>query len=350
MLSLKQSAFKYWIKPYCYNDAFIRHVKHKIKYDLISNLILLLCLPYLLLNYGFSLWYEKKFGFKKVERLMNEDRKKQFMYELAIVSISKNEGPYLIEWIEFHRLVGVEKFYFYDNESQDNTKEILKPYTENGIVEYRLVKGIGKQLDAYNDAIHLHKDECRWMAFIDMDEYLMPSVPFKPIYKIVDEIVYAAGKGAAGVGVNWAIYGTSCLTKRPDGLITENYKLRAENEYYLNFHIKCIANPRLITTYISPHYPIYIRGAYTVKEAYGTRIIGWGANHIIYKNLRINHYYTKSEEEYEAKRARGLGDRAGNYDDAHFEKYNKNDVLDFNMEPYIGILKSRVNSYPRIVI
>lgn len=69
-----------------------------------------------------------------------------------------------------------------------------------------------------------------------------------------------------------------------------------------------------------------------------------------YKNLRINHYYTKSEEEYAAKRARGLGDRAGTYSDSNFDLYNKNDVYDFNMDPYIKTLKSRLNCYPEIII
>lgn len=348
MFSLKQATFKYWIKIYCYNNAFIHPIKHNIKSDFLSNLILLICSPCIMLNYWFTLLYEKFIGFKKVEKLMNIDRKKQFKYEMAIVSISKNEGPYIIEWIEFHRLVGVNKFYFYDNESNDGTKEILRPYIEKQIVEYTFIKGIGKQLDTYNDAIKRHKNECRWMAFIDMDEYLMPSVTFKPLSKIVDEIVYSAGSGAAGVGVNWALYGTSGFKTRPDGLVTENYKYRAENEYYLNFHIKCICNPRLVTNYISPHYPLYIRGGYTVKEAYGTRIIGWGANHIIYKNLRINHYVTKSEEEYKAKRARGMGDRAGTYDDDYFVNNNKNDILDFSMKPYINILKSRIKNYQKI--
>lgn len=64
--------------------------------------------------------------------------------------------------------------------------------------------------------------------------------------------------------------------------------------------------------------------------------------------MRINHYYTKSEEEYAAKRARGLGDRAGIYEDSHFERYDRNEVYDFNMKPYIDELKERVNNYPKI--
>ena len=44
---------------------------------------------------------------------------------LSVVAIAKNEAPYIKEWIEYHKLVGVERFYFYDNGSTDNTREVL---------------------------------------------------------------------------------------------------------------------------------------------------------------------------------------------------------------------------------
>lgn len=45
---------------------------------------------------------------------------------LSICAVIKNEGPYLEEWIEFHRIQGVEHFYLYDNGSADQTKDILE--------------------------------------------------------------------------------------------------------------------------------------------------------------------------------------------------------------------------------
>ena len=36
------------------------------------------------------------------------------MTYLSICAVYRDEGPYLREWIEFHRLVGVERFYLYD--------------------------------------------------------------------------------------------------------------------------------------------------------------------------------------------------------------------------------------------
>ena len=44
---------------------------------------------------------------------------------LAVCAIAKNEGAYFAEWIEWHLSQGVEKFYIYDNESTDNTREVL---------------------------------------------------------------------------------------------------------------------------------------------------------------------------------------------------------------------------------
>lgn len=69
--------------------------------------------------------------------------------KLSFVAIIKNEAPYIIEWIEYHRLVGVEKFYIYDNGSTDNIKDILTPYISNNTVVYHEFPGKEMQLSAY---------------------------------------------------------------------------------------------------------------------------------------------------------------------------------------------------------
>jgi hypothetical protein len=68
---------------------------------------------------------------------------------LAMAAIVKNEGRYLREWIEFHRLMGVEHFYIYDNGSTDNTPEILEPYVRTGLVTATAWPGQVQQLLAY---------------------------------------------------------------------------------------------------------------------------------------------------------------------------------------------------------
>ena len=44
-------------------------------------------------------------------------------YNVSACAIFQNEAPYLKEWIEYHRLIGVEHFYLYNNGSTDNYDE-----------------------------------------------------------------------------------------------------------------------------------------------------------------------------------------------------------------------------------
>jgi len=55
--------------------------------------------------------------------------------KVSIVSIFRDESKYLKEWIEFHLLVGVDKFYLVNNNSIDNFNEVLSPYILSGVVE-----------------------------------------------------------------------------------------------------------------------------------------------------------------------------------------------------------------------
>jgi glycosyltransferase involved in cell wall biosynthesis len=246
----------------------------------------------------------------------------------------KNEGPYLKEWIEYHKLVGFTKFYFYDNESTDNTREILAPYIASGLVEYTLIPGVGKQLDAYNEAIRLHKQSCRWMAFIDLDEYIAPAEPFKSIAEILNEQTAKHGGCAAGMLINWCLYGSSHLEKTPKGLITENFTHHAEQSFWGNHLGKTICNPRLVNYYVSPHYPYYWIGAYSISGSGAVKTNDWKVKPADWSVVRLNHYHTKSYEQYLQKISRGMGDRPNEYVAAGFSHYDKNDVEDPSMLVY----------------
>ena len=119
-----------------------------------------------ILRYGF--WNALKLRYR-----MKHDRTEP-KYYLTVCAIAKNEGPYFKEWIEWHRKQGVEKFYIYDNESTDCTKEVLEPYIESGLVEYRYWPGQKQQLATYDDCFERHRLEARWIAVIDLDEFIVP--------------------------------------------------------------------------------------------------------------------------------------------------------------------------------
>lgn len=339
-MGLKQKTFFKWIRCYCYNNEYILFIKRNIKNNIINNMVLFISLPYLLTRWALLVLYEKTYATNHIKKLNIIDKKKIFKNELAIVCIAKNEGPYLKEWIEYHKFIGVDKIFFYDNESSDDTYYILKPYIESKYVVYFKIAGYGKQLDAYNDALIKYKEKCRYMAFLDLDEYLFITNENKTnIAELVSNVLEEAGKGASGIGVNWCLFGSAGFEKRPKGLITENYIYRGNPEHWGNFHIKTICNPRRVKKFISPHYPIYNWGAYNIGESDLKRLYGWFCHNVGWKNIRINHYYCKSKEDYIIKVSRGLGDRKGEYNLSQFNDYNLNDVKDEGMLFYSDNIK-----------
>lgn len=335
--------FETQVKCLYYSNREVLFFKRHMQPRWLGHILFYIFIPYFLIKWMIITLYENLYTKNKLAKIIEEDKQKSFEHELAIVSISKNEAIYLKEWIEYHLMLGVTKFYFYDNESTDNTYEILQPYIENDIVEYTFIKGIGKQLCAYNDAIERHKNEVRYMAFIDMDEYLFPMQNGISLPECITKILNIAPFNTVGIGINWCMFGSNGLIKRPkDGLLTQNFVRRANNNFWANYHIKCICNPRFITNYISPHYPICKVGTIVVSESNGERLYGWFCHNVEYKYLRLNHYYCKSHEDYIIKVSRGLGDRAGEYDNTKFEQYDRNEIFDNAASRYSDVLKQRL--------
>lgn len=96
-----------------------------------------------------------------------------YPYRFSIVLIIQNEASYLEEWMEYHRMLGTEHFYIYDNKSTDDLKEFLTEYIEQGIVTYQY--WTGGQSEAYQHAVDHYKFESKYIAVIDVDEFLVPA-------------------------------------------------------------------------------------------------------------------------------------------------------------------------------
>ena len=51
----------------------------------------------------------------------------------VIVGCMKNEAPYIVEWVAYHRAMGVDNFLIYTNDCTDGTDELLDVLAEKGI-------------------------------------------------------------------------------------------------------------------------------------------------------------------------------------------------------------------------
>ena len=91
----------------------------------------------------------------------------------------KDVGPYLCEWIEFQRLMGADQVYVYDNGSTDGSAEVIAAFVAEGFVTVipwiTFDDEVSPQRQAYAHALcNFGPGYFRWMAFIDLDEFLFP--------------------------------------------------------------------------------------------------------------------------------------------------------------------------------
>ena len=241
--------------------------------------------------------YLAKYPECKICPLVFEYNRNAFV-DLSIVAIMRNEAPYVKEWIDYHRLVGVSRFYIYDNESTDNLKEILFPYIEQGIVVYKYFPGEkadGIQSLSYKDCISLYKDCTKWLAIIDADEFIVP-VKKKTIPAFLKEY-----EKYPGVVINWIMYDSNGHKNKPTGGLMENYtRVHYSHECHDDTRIKSIVNPRKVQ-YPGEHCCIYYDNKLAVNERFTPNPYGESVVQQSYKKIRINHYWTKSYGEFMKK-------------------------------------------------
>jgi glycosyl transferase family 92 len=211
---------------------------------------------------------------------------------LSICATYYNEAPYLQEWIEFHRLVGVERFFLYNNRSDDNHLEILGPYVEDGTVvihDWPLRPG---QIKAYDNCLNEHRDDSRWIAFLDVDEFLFSPSGTSLSDVLVDYEHYP------GVGVNYVMFGTAGHRTTPPGLLLESHLLRDREPWSL---IKNIVDPTRVVHCIQGHAFAYAFGTAVDENRVPIVMYTGRTQFTSVARLRINHYYLKSEAEGRAK-------------------------------------------------
>lgn len=265
-------------------------------------------------------------------------------YDLAIAAIFQNEANYLKEWIEFHKLVGVKHFYLFNNLSNDNYLSVLKPYILNGdvdLIEWPFhTNEDGKnwaaiQRGSYLTAVKLVSHKVKWLALIDVDEYVIPvegnNLP--SILKDYEEF--------GGVGVNWQMYGTSNVARIPDNkLLTETLLFKAPRDFSENLHIKSIVRPERVQI-CHVHHCIY-QGDFFAVETNKEKISTPRSDKVLTDKMRINHYWSKDEDFFlKTKIARRK--KWQESEEAMMQRVNNcNQELDTEMLRFVPELKSKV--------
>ena len=226
------------------------------------------------------------------------------MDRIALCAIFKDEAPFLLEWIAYHRLIGVDHFFLYDNGSVDGGPALVRASRFNPhvtLIEWPDVPG---QLSAYRDFLIHRSRDFGWAGFIDIDEFLHP-LAAESLPPLLADPRY---ERFAGLQLNWLVFGPGGHDRRPSGLAIENYRLRLPDQAPINAHIKSLLRcADLFDVLGTPHVLLTRRPQCNARgELVGlSTAVSSAPCHDV---LVVNHYYTRSREDWALKLRRGRGD------------------------------------------
>ena len=139
---------------------------------------------------------------------------------VAICAIMKNAAPTLPQWLAWHRLLGVGSFYIFDDQSTDNTQEVVAPWVAAGVLKHEPAPDPGMdssiQLVAYHQCLERFGSKHEWIGFIDADELVQP---MRDENECLPAFLNRSDFAQAGsVGLNWMFSGSGddyILTNEP---------------------------------------------------------------------------------------------------------------------------------------
>lgn len=229
-----------------------------------------------------------------------------YRYYCSICLITRDENQYLREWLDWHIGQGVEHFYIYDHNSKQSVREFVGALGGEYAEKITFMQWCGKhgnaQRDAYNDCMQRFRGESRWIGFIDTDE----------------QVRVKTGEGLpaflkryekyAGVYMIWLTYDANNQVKKEKGALRERFtRLTAEKS--LGCGMGKIFAQGMLLQEMHTHSGIPEDGFSIVGEdqtALQENSI-WKTNPTT-DLICVDHYYTKSYEEWLEKLCRGSVD------------------------------------------
>ena len=234
--------------------------------------------------------------------------------KVALVCIAKNEDNYIQEWIDYHKKLGYDDIFIYQNNWRYQIEEpnVIK-------IEY---DGEVRQVSAYNDFIQKNKNEYEWASFFDVDEFLVLK-KHKNIKEFIQDY-----QDFDGIGVNWVLFGDNNLTG-----VTDEYsviKRFTKRQLGVNEHIKSTIK---LTDDVNMgvHAPSNKMLCNTNKELFS----GSFNKNTLDDISQINHYFCKTREEFIDKINRGRADTSQKRGLNDFDAHNINEIEDITALKFI---------------
>jgi len=271
---------------------------------------------------------------------------------INLIGVFKDEEKYIQEWILYHYIIGIKNFSLCCHQCSDNTAQLIKNIS-NILKDISIDLIINDQTnnsgwkfknDIYSNLVSLSKKD--WCLCLDIDEFLVID------WKHLQEIISDSNIGAIAIYQN--IFGCSNHISSPRGLVIDNYiyrnndKILINNNYPIFNHpsdlfkeVKMLFNKEGLKKIVNSHEVIIDQN--TVNEnldLFKRYKVQRTTDHI-----KINHYFTKSLEDWTFKTSRPRMSAANKYDSSWFDYFSSMEYIDsFLSKEYSNRIKYYQNT------
>jgi len=240
---------------------------------------------------------------------------------ITVFTTMKNEGPYMLEWVAFHRALGVDHFVIFTNDCDDGTDLIARRLQRMGLASH-VPNAVGDGGNPQHQMLrrarrHPKVKEADWLMCLDVDEFWNIRSGDNSFHALIAEVERRAGQSVDAISFAWKLFGSSGNISFEDKPVTEAFSMSDQEFPYHSgraYGLKTLFRNNGKFTRFGPHRP---KGIEEGKEdqvlwsdaggnLFPADKVGWRAWRGFDHSLgRLHHYSVRSLDGFLVKRDRG---------------------------------------------
>ncbi|MCV6585848.1 MAG: glycosyltransferase family 2 protein [Marinibacterium sp.] len=257
---------------------------------------------------------------------------------ITAITCMRNEGPFVLEWIAYHRLIGADGFVIYTNDCDDGTDALLDRLAARGLVAHlpNPAQGRAYQMAALKHArSHPLVQRANWIWVADVDEF--PNI-HAPGHRFADLI--ASCGDAQAISLSFRHFANAGVDHFDDLPVTAQFTRTHNPDLWADqtaIEVKTLTRRDFPLRYFGAHRPFARPGATLGRWCDGSgRPVPEAFLHAAHRRrihkipargaralATLNHYPLRALDSYLVKVDRGDVNRAGRaFDLAYWQDRN----------------------------